>query len=275
MTVDLLPVAVLIATGLAVGFAAGLLGVGGCFIMVPVQYWLFLTGGLDPTLAIRMAFGTSLAVVLPTAASGAWGHSRRGAVDLQAAAHLGATGVVGAFLGGYAAAHLPGEPLRMIFGLVVLASAARMILFRPCSGGACRTVKARTYLLWGFPIGVICGLSGIGGGVLLVPVMVVVMGFDIHRAIGTSTLAIVFTSLGGIASYLVSGLGVEGLTPYSLGYIDLLQWLLLAGTSVPMARLGVRYAHRIPGRELLLFFTLVLIYIGLKMTGILDWLMPS
>jgi len=268
----MLPVLVLIATGLVVGFAAGLLGVGGCFIMVPVQYWLFLNEGLDPTLAIRMAFGTSLAVVLPTAASGAIGHNRRGAVDLKAAACLGTTGVIGAFLGGFVAAQLPGDPLRMIFGLVVLASAARMVLFHPCEGGACREVKVRTYLLWGVPIGLICGLSGIGGGVLLVPVLVVAMGFEIHRAIGTSTLAIVFTSLGGIASYLANGLGVEGLTPYSLGYIDLLQWVLLAGTSVPMARLGVRYAHRLPGRELFIFFTLLLIYIGLKMTGVLDWL---
>ena len=70
----------LLITGIGVGFASRLLGVGGCFIMVPVQYWVLIASGIDPSIAIRTAFGTNLLVVLPTAISGAYGHHKKGAV---------------------------------------------------------------------------------------------------------------------------------------------------------------------------------------------------
>ena len=80
MEMQLIHILSLLVTGIGVGFASGLLGVGGCFIMVPVQFWVLASMGIDPTIAIKIAFGTNLAVVLPTALSGAIGHSRRKAV---------------------------------------------------------------------------------------------------------------------------------------------------------------------------------------------------
>ena len=95
--------------------------------MVPVQIWALTSTGIDPTLATRIAFGTSLAVILPTSLSGCRGHSCRGTVLWRPGILMGLFGLAGAFLGGTLAAHAPGHLLRMIFGFVVLLGALRML----------------------------------------------------------------------------------------------------------------------------------------------------
>ncbi|OPX79473.1 MAG: Sulfite exporter TauE/SafE [Methanosaeta sp. PtaB.Bin039] len=255
---------VLAVTGLAVGLASGMLGVGGCFIMVPVQYWLLLDRGLDSTLAIRSAFGTGLAVALPTAASGAYAHRRRGAVDSRTGMALGGAGIAGALIGGYMAAHLPAEPLRLIFGFVVLVGAARMALLPFCQQDAYKEPSLVQLLAWGFPVGIVSGLSGIGGGVLLVPLMVIFLGFQIRRAVGTSSLAVTLTSMGGLVSYVINGWGIQTISG-SLGYVNLTHAAILALTSVPMAQIGTAYSHRLPEKQLRILFVAVMVYISLRM----------
>jgi len=121
-------------------------------------------------------------------------------------------------------------------------------------------------------LGIVSGIIGIGGGVLMVPVMVLAMRFKMHQAVGTSTALMIFTSIGGILSYIVNGLNVSGLPPYSVGYVNFLQWILLAGTSVAMAQVGVRVAHKLPAKQLKYVFIAVMIYMGLKMIGVFAWL---
>ncbi len=262
----------LLITGTAVGFASGLLGVGGCFIMIPVQYWILTASGVDATVAIRVAFGTNLLVVLPTALSGAAGHSRKGAVLWKAGMVLGVTGAFSSLLGGYVAAHLPGKILTMVFGLAILAGAVRMLTAKPPRVKEEPTKSILSYFLWGIPLGFASGLIGIGGGVIMVPVMVVILKFRMHQAVGTSTAMMIFTSIGGVISYIIEGLNVPGLPEYSIGYVNLLQWLLLAGTSVPMAQVGVRTAHSLPAKQLRYVFIAVMMYMGLKMIGLFSWL---
>lgn len=222
----------LLITGVGVGFASGLLGVGGCFIMVPVQFWALTSIGVDPTIAIRIAFGTNLAVVLPTALSGAIGHNRKKAVLWKAGIVLGLSALVGAFVGGFLAAHIPGNILKIGFGLAILAGAIRMFTAKPPKIEKKPIDNNLVYILWGFPLGIVSGIIGIGGGVLMVPVMVLAMRFKMHQSVGTSTALMMFTSIGGILSYTVNGLNVSGLPPYSVGYVNILQWILLAGTSL-------------------------------------------
>jgi len=262
----------LLITGIGVGFASGLLGVGGCFIMIPVQYWVLTASGIDPTIAIRVAFGTNLLVVLPTALSGAIGHSRKGAVLWKAGIVLGVTGAFSSLLGGYVAAHLPGKILTTIFGIAILAGAVRMLTAKPPKVTEEPTKSMLAYFLWGIPLGFASGLIGIGGGVLMVPVMIVILKFKMHQAVGTSTAMMIFTSIGGVISYMIEGMGVSGLPEYSIGYVNLLQWILLAGTSVPMAQVGVRTAHKLPAKQLKYVFIAVMIYMGLKMIGVFSWL---
>ncbi len=262
----------LLLTGIGVGFVSGMLGVGGCFIMIPVQYWVLTDMGVDPTIAIRVAFGTNLLVVLPTALSGAIGHHKKEVVLWKAAIVLGITGAISSSLGAFAASHLPGNVLKTIFGIAILGGAIRMLTAKPPKIEERPLENVFTYVLWGIPLGFACGLIGIGGGVLMVPVMVVFLRFNMHQAVGTSTAMMIFTSIGGVISYVFEGLNVNGLPNYSIGYVNLLQWILLAGTSIPMAQVGVRAAHKLPARKLKYIFIAVMIYMALKMIGVFSWL---
>ncbi|MCJ7444502.1 MAG: sulfite exporter TauE/SafE family protein [Methanotrichaceae archaeon] len=115
-------------TDLVIRFVSGLLGVGGGFIMVPVQYWVMTSSsGIDPTIAMRVAFGTSLAVILPTALSGRYGHSCRGCVLWRAGLFIGFSGLAGAFVGGTIASRLLAETLQIIFGITVLIGALSLL----------------------------------------------------------------------------------------------------------------------------------------------------
>jgi len=272
MEIQILYVLVLLGTGALVGFACGMLGVGGGFLMVPVQIWALTSSGVDPTIAVRVAFGTSLAVILPTAIAGCRGHSCRGSVLWRPGLAIGLSGLGGAFLGGTIAAHVPGELLAKIFGLVVLAGALRLMLFKGSQTSRGPEMGLPSCVLLGWGAGIIAGLSGIGGGVVLVPAMVVGLRFSMLQAAGTSSLAIALNAVGGVLSYVYNGLGVPGLPTYSVGYVDLLQLALLAGTSLPMAGLGVGLSHRIPERQLRLAFFLLMVYVGVKMLGLLECL---
>ncbi len=272
MQIGTIQIIVLLITGAGVGFASGLLGVGGCFIMVPVQFWALTSIGVDSTIAIRIAFGTNLAVVLPTALSGAIGHSRKKAVQWKAGIVLGLSGLAGAFLGGFFAAHISGNILKIGFGSAILAGAIRMLTAKPPKVDKEPIDNVVNFILWGFPLGILSGIIGIGGGVLMIPVMVLALGFNMHKAVGTSTALMIFTSIGGILSYIINGLKVSPLPPYSLGYVNFLQWALLAGLSIPMALVGVKAAHKLPAKQLKYLFIIVMIYMGLKMIGVFSWL---
>lgn len=263
-------------TGIGVGFASGLLGVGGCFIMIPVQYWVYTSMGIDSKLSILVAFGTNLAVVFPTAISGAYGHSKRGAVLRKAAVVLGITGAAGAMVGSVIATFLPAQVLKTIFGLAILAGAIRMLTAKPPKVEEQPNENIAVLAACGIVLGIVTGIIGIGGGVLMVPVMVVLLRFGMHRAVGTSTAVMIFTSLGGLMGYILNGLnaGVFGLYPigHLIGYFNPESWLALAATSVPMAQLGVRAAHKFPAKQLKYIFVAVMIYMALKMIGVFAWL---
>jgi hypothetical protein len=249
-------------TGILTGTASGLFGVGGGFLMTPVQFWLYTAGGMDSTLATRLAFGTSLAVMIPTMISGALAHHNREAVNWQAAVTMGCAAVFSGFAGGTLAAHLPGIVLRTFFALLIIVMAIRMIWHVH----SCEVCEPRgstgKYLFIGFFIGIVSGLAGIGGGILLVPVLVILLGYPMHSAVGTSSACLIFSSTGAVAAYVINGFRVAGLPAYSIGYVDPVTFAILAVTTIPLARFGVRCAHSCSSRNLQILFAGVLILIG-------------
>ncbi|MEN6609470.1 MAG: sulfite exporter TauE/SafE family protein [Methanoregulaceae archaeon] len=264
LTLIVLPVA-----GACIGVLSGLFGVGGGFLMVPVQYFLLTHFGFDQTIALRVAFGTSLAVILPTAISGAYGHHCRKCIAWEAILPMGITGILGAFLGGTVASHAPGALLSLLFGAVLMVAAWRMVA-QIQSSGECGSpgVSVPWYLVAGFSVGFFSGLLGIGGGVLMVPIFLLFMRFGVRESIGTSTVLIAIYAVGGFLAYIVNGLGVSGLPEFSLGYVDLLFVVLLAVPSIPLAQVGVRIAHSTSPVRLKQAFSVILIVMGLKMIGV-------
>lgn len=258
----------LLITGVIVGLTSGMIGVGGCFIMIPVQFWVLTSMGVPVDIGIKIAFGTNLLVVFPTAISGAYGHNKKGAVLWKQGILLGVSGLIGSIFGATIASNLPGNILKITFGVIVILSAIRMLTAKPVKQDDEPSDKILLYILWGFPMGIVCGMVGIGGGVVFIPIMITFLRFKMHKAVGTSTALMIFTSIGGAISYMLNGLSVNGLPAYSIGYVNLLLFILLAGTSVPMAFVGAKIAHKIPAKQLKLIFIIVMLYMGLKMTGI-------
>ncbi|MFC1913491.1 sulfite exporter TauE/SafE family protein [Chloroflexota bacterium] len=262
----------LVVAGVGSGFAGGLLGLGGAFIMTPVQYIVFTDMGIPPDMAIKLAFGTSLMVVLPTAISGAWRHHRRGAVYWPTAVTMGCCSLLAAFAGATLATHLPGAALKIAFGGVVLASGIRMLVSGPLPVEEKFRNNPWLWVAWAIPIGLVTGLLGIGGGILAVPILVLALKFRIHSAVATSLAMMILSSAGGVIGYIINGLGVANLPDYSIGYIYLPAWVMLAVTSIGMAQVGAITTHRLPAKQLRYIFVVVMFYMGLKMLGVFDWL---
>ncbi len=261
----------LLATGAGAGFASALLGIGGGSIMVPVSYWLILAMGVSQEIAIKTAIGTSLLVILPTAISGAWRHNKKKAVRWKTALTLGACALTGALVGATLATQLPGEILEKGFGGLVLAVAIWMSLgLIPKLRREGKEPRENLALVaaCGFPIGMVIGLTGLGGGVLIVPMLVLALDFPMHIAVGTSVAAIILASLGGIVGYVVNGPGMPNPLHHSLGYINLPICLCLVATSIPLAQLGARAAHALPAKPLRYIFIAFLVYAGLNMIGV-------
>jgi len=265
-------IVILLGTGVFVGFASGLLGVGGGFIMAPVQYFVFVDMGVPADSAIKLAFGTNLLVVLFNSLSGAWRHSKLGAVNWRAAVVMGICGMAFAYAGATLATRLPGDALRIAFGVIVLLSAIRMLMVKTGETAREPVTSPRVWLAWAIPLGLIAGMLGVGGGVVAVPIMVLALRFKIHNAVATSLAMIIFNSVGGVIGYIVNGMDVQGLPEYSIGYVNLSSAFVLIISSFMMAQVGAIIAHKLPGERLRFIFVLLMLYIGLKMIGVFDWL---
>jgi len=262
----------LLGTGTGVGFLSGLLGIGGGLIMTPVQYIVYLDMGTTPDTAIKLAFGTSLLVIFPTAISGLWRHSRRGAIWWKLAIIMGCSSLVASFGGAILATHLPGNILKIVFGVAALAAGIRMLTAKPSKFDLKPINKPWLWFVWAIPVGLITGLIGIGGGIIAIPVLALALRLNMHSAVATSLAIMTLGSLGGIIGYIINGFGVPDLPPYSLGYINLSTWLMLSVTSAGMAQIGAITAHRISAKWLRYIFIAMIIYMGLRMIGVFQWL---
>ena len=263
---------VLLVSGIGVGFASGLLGVGGSFIMTPIQYMVYINMGISADIAIKLAFGTNLLVILPTAISGTWRHHRKKTVLWKAVLIMGTCSLIGSFAGATIATHLPGAALKTAFGVIILLIGIRMLTTRLPHVEMKPKDNPWLWAAWILPIGIITGMLGIGGGGLVVTVMLTVFKFKMHNAVSTSLAMMIFTSIGGIIGYITNGLDVPNLPAYSIGYINLQSWFLLSVTSIGMAQVGAMTAHRLPAKQLRYIFITLILYMGLKMLGVFDWL---
>jgi len=258
---DGLTVAELIAglatTGVISGLLAGLLGVGGGIVIVPVLFWGLTLFGFPSAIISHLAVATSLAVIIPTSISSMRAHSRRGTVDWSLFRLWGPAVFAGALIGGIMSKFISGAGLRLVFGVVGLLVAVNMASPKhlvvssrlPESGWVNRAIAT--------VIGFISSLMGIGGGTLSVPTLTG-FSYPVHRAVGTSAALGLLIALPGTAGFIWSGLGVAGRPPLSLGFVSLPAVLIIAPVSFLMAPHGARLAHALNPRYLRLAFAFFL-----------------
>lgn len=258
----------LILIGICAGFASGLLGVGGGFLIVPLQYFLLKYIGVNPDLAMLISIGTSLAIIIPTALSGAYRHSREMDDIIKPGIRLGVFGIIGGAIGGFVASGLPSQILEIIFGcLLIFVTVKNIVDLNKEREEAKIPFNLITSAIIGLLVGFASGLLGIGGGVFLIVILTALLGFSLIEAIGTSSIFISLTAIGGFYHMLY----LDGVStfPYSIGYVSIINFLLIACFSVPMASLGAKYAHKVPQKKLKIIFSVLVLYIALKMLKIL------
>lgn len=257
----------LILIGIFAGFASGLLGVGGGFLMVPLQFFLFSSVGVDPSLAMMVSLGTSLAIIIPTASSGAYQHQKKNKSIVKPAIRLAVFGIIGGFYGGLLANVVPSRILQIIFACLLFIVALDMLFGSRTDGEkALIDFNILSAAIVGFSIGIISGLLGVGGGVFLIPALCILFGFSLIQAIGTSSVFIALTAIGGLISYIYTGWSVNPM-PYSLGYVSLVNFVLIVLFSVPMATVGAKLVYKMPKERLKQIFSIILIYMAIKMIG--------
>ena len=259
----------LILIGICAGFASGLLGVGGGFLIVPLQYFLLKYIGVNPDLAMLISLGTSLAIIIPTSLSGAYRHTRTMDGIVKPGIQLGIFGIIGGALGGFVASGLPSRILEIIFGCLLLFIAVNNIVnINKEREEAKISFNLISTGIIGILVGFSSGLLGVGGGIFLIAILTALLGFSMIEAIGTSSIFISLTAIGGFLSYIVSGWGVSTF-PYSIGYVSIINFILIACFSVPMASIGAKFAHKVPQKKLKIIFSILVLYMALKMLEVL------
>lgn len=254
-----------VTLGVFAGVLAGLLGVGGGLVIVPMLAALYHLQGFEPALVMQLAIGTSLATIVFTSVSSGMAHHRRGAVRWPLVAQLSTGIVLGGWLGGFLAVWLGGMALALLFGVFELLIARQM--FSGHAPAAGRAIPGSvTNALAGAAIGVVSALLGIGGATLTVP-WLTWHAIDIRAAVGTSAACGFPIALVGAAGFVLSGWNQPDLPPGSSGFIYWPAVGAISAASVLAAPLGARLAHRLDRVHLRRVFAFVLAGFGLLLVG--------
>jgi len=254
----------MLATGGIGGVLAGLLGIGGGIVIVPVLDAALSFLEVDPSIRMHVAVATSLATIIPTSIASSRAHHARGAVDVALVRRWAAYVFVGSVAGAWLASRVHSDVLTIVFGSTALVIAIKMIL--PLDGRAIgRNVPTGPLvLLLPFGIGGVSSMMGIGGGTFSVAVLTL-FNEPIHRAVGTAALFGLVISLPGTVAFMIAGYGDLRLPPGSIGFVNLIGFALIAPTTFLAAPLGAAIAHRLSRRQLGVLFALFLLLVSVRM----------
>lgn len=252
-----------LALGAVAGVMAGLLGVGGGLLIVPVLVAVFSNQGFNPDYLIHMAVGTSLATIIPTSFSSVRAHHKRGSVRWDVFKKLAPGIAIGAVAGAFLAREISSDSLKIFFACFEFAVAAQMAFGKPPSGHRQLPGPVGSTSTGGF-IGVISAIIGIGGGTLSVPFMTW-CNIQIREAIGTASALGMPIAAAGMAGFVIAGWNVENLPQENLGFVNLVAFAVIAVGTVSTAPLGAALSHKLPIKTLKRIFALVLVALGVNM----------
>ena len=246
------------------GILAGLLGVGGGIVIVPVLFHIFSGLDVDPSIRMHLAVGTSLATIIPTSIRSMRAHARKGAVDYGIMKVWGPPILVGVAIGAWAAAKVDGQVLTGIFATFALLAAFNLAFGKDSWRLGYKLPSPPAQGVLAGSMGVLSTMMGIGAGTFGVTIMTL-YNVAIHRAVGTAAGLGVFIAIPGTLGFLISGAGVEGRPLFSVGYINLVGFAFIAAATVVAAPWGVRLAHALPTEVLKKAFAFFLVLTSARM----------
>ena len=259
----------LVAVGALSGFLAGLFGIGGGAILVPVFYECFRLAGVPLEVRMPLCIGTSLAIIIPTSVRSYRAHYARGAVDMETLKAWWLPVLIGVIAGSVTARYAPERLFKIVFVGVAWTAAARLLLARETWKFGEDLPKGPLMKSYGFLIGILSTLMGIGGG-LVSNLLMTFYGRPIHQAVATSSALAVLISIPGTLGYIYAGWPaalrypdvVALQLPFAIGYVSLIGAVLVMPTSLFTAPLGVRAAHAMSKRTLEMAFGIYLFIAG-------------
>ena len=254
----------MLATGCVAGVLAGLFGIGGGIVIVPVLESTLGFLGVDPAIRMHVAVATSLATIIPTSIASARAHHRRGAVDVDIVKRWALFVLIGSLLGTYVASQLHSNMLAIVFATLALLVAIKMTLFPETRNITESVPRGPLVMLIPTAIGGFSSMMGIGGGTFSVMTLTL-FGQPIHRAVGTAALFGLVISLPGTIGFIATGMADARVPPGSLGYVSLIGFALIAPATVLTAPLGAKLAHGFSERKLSLVFGIFLLIASLRL----------
>jgi uncharacterized membrane protein YfcA len=264
ITNNLFTLSALIATGILAGVLAGLLGVGGGIVIVPVLFFLFQSFGVSPESAMVIATATSLATIVPTSISSIRSHHKKGNVDVGLLKHWAIFILMGVLVGSGLVTCVDGTWLTVLFGVIAVLSALNMLfragksaLFQQLPGTAGQAVM-------GISIGFFSSMVGIGGGTLSVPLLTL-YSYSAHKAVGTAAAIGLIISLPGALTLLVLGVAPADAPVGTFGLVNLIGFICIVPLTVLFAPVGASLAVRLDAKKLKKIFALVLFLTGVRM----------
>jgi uncharacterized membrane protein YfcA len=259
----------LVAVGALSGFLAGVFGIGGGAVLVPVFYECFRLAGVPLEVRMPLCIGTSLAIIIPTSIRSWRAHYARGAVDMEILRTWWLPVITGVIAGSLTARYAPERLFKIVFVMVAWSAAARLLLARETWKFGDDLPRGPLMKIYGFFVGLLSTLMGIGGG-LFSNLVMTFYGRPIHQAVATSSALAVLISIPGALGYVYAGWpaavrypDVAALQlPFALGYVSLIGAVLVMPTSLLTAPLGVRAAHAMSKRMLEMAFGSYLFIVG-------------
>jgi len=255
----------LLATGAFAGLLAGLLGVGGGIVIVPILFHLFTGFGVDTGLAMPLAVGTSLSTIVLTSIASARKHYAKGGIDLELVRAWAFPVVVGVVIGSLAPSVIDGARVKSVFGVMLILVSLHMLASSRWQLTLFHRLPPRPLqALLAILVGALSALLGIGGGTLMVPLLTL-FAFPIHRAVSSASLFGLIISAPATLVYIANGWSLPDLPPLTTGYVNWPAFAILVPMTIWFAPLGVKLAYRLNVPQLKRAFSIFLFLVGLKM----------
>ena len=256
-------ITIMILSAFPAGFAAGLFGIGGGLITVPILFYIFTSSGIESSYLMHLAVGTSFAIIIPTSTVSVMTHHQHKAVDFSIVKGYGIFVITGVILGTIFAANLKTKPLILFFSVVVYLLAFYLLFLKEKEKDIKINMGLPSKIVSGLITGFISAPMGIGGAVMNVPILKF-FGYPINKAIGSAAAIGFVIALFGAMGFFISGKYLNVNLPLSIGFINIPAFLIFVPITTLMARVGAKKSHRIDKQKLTKYFGFFLIIIGSK-----------
>jgi len=257
-------ISIMAASAVLTGFVAGLFGIGGGLITVPVLFYIFSSTGLDQTFVMHLAVGTSFAIIIPTSIISTMTHIKFKGVDFGIVKTFGIFAIIGVILGTIFAASLKTASLVLFFSIITMFIAIYFLILMEKINFSPRKINLIYRTIFGFLSGFLSAPMGIGGGIINTPILKI-FGYPINVAIGTSAAIGFLISLIGAIGFATLGSYLNINAPLSLGFVNVPAFLIFVPITTFMAKIGAKTVHKVNKKLIGKLFGIFLLFVSCRL----------